>query len=165
MGKTNFLSYCNYPRLGVDWTVIGFDVDGVLADKPPASKKKWGRMNGLERHQRRDDLLDWYANADVLLRPTEAFIAISARRNDPSVRSVTEKWLDTYQPHCVGLFLLPVSRSIKNVVAFKRAVVNAQKLTDFTEDNKAILRGLLGYVPNTRLWYFDKTLETPVAFS
>jgi hypothetical protein len=144
--------------------VIGFDVDGVLVEKPPEASMKWGHMNGLQRQNRRMELLYWYESAASLLIPKEPFIAISARKELPEVRAITEKWLAKNQPNCVDLFLLPISRTIENVVQFKATVIRIQGLSDFTEDNKKILSGLHKVGLPTKLWYFDSTLVKPTPY-
>lgn len=144
--------------------MIGFDVDGVLVEKPPEASMKWGRMNGVQRQNRKLELLHWYESASSILVPTEPFIAISARKESDDVRTITEKWLEQNQPNCVGLFLLPISRTVENVIQFKSAVIRVQQLTDFTEDNRKILSGLEKQNLPTNLWYFDSTMEKPVPF-
>ena len=58
--------------------IVSYDVDGVLAEKPPLSSKKWGKMNGQERNERKQFLNDWYRNAAPLIQPKEEkFYAIS----------------------------------------------------------------------------------------
>lgn len=144
--------------------MIGYDVDGVLAVKPPMPDMKWGRMNGEQRRARQQQLLDWYSNCDPILQPDEPFVAISARKENPETRLATEIWIQRHQPNCRAIYLLPISRSIENVVAFKAAVIRDLELTDFTEDNKKILRGLAKEDLSTRLWYFDHTLPEPTRF-
>jgi hypothetical protein len=144
--------------------VIGFDVDGVLVEKPPEASMKWGHMNGFQRQNRKLELLYWYESASTLLVPKEPFVAISARKESPEVRAVTEKWLEKNQPNCIDLFLLPISRTIENVVQFKGTVIRVQELSDFTEDNTKILSGLEKLGIPTNLWYFDSTMEQPVPY-
>lgn len=144
--------------------MIGYDIDGVLAVNPPASPTKWGRMNGREREARRIELVEWYRNAEPILTPDEPFIAISARRDTPDVRLATEAWITAHQPNCVGVFLLPISRTVENVIAFKSAVIIAQELTDYTEDNRTILRGLHRAAVPARLWYYDRSMTDPVRY-
>jgi hypothetical protein len=146
--------------------VIGYDIDGVLASKPPLSEKKWGRMNGDERKAYKAQLLVEYANARPLLKPTEPFIAISARKNDDVIYNITLDWL--HQHHgdlVVSMALLPFSRTVENVVAFKSSVIEQYGLTDFTEDNKAILKGLSQLGLSTRLWYWVEGMAEPVPYT
>lgn len=144
--------------------MIGYDMDGVLAVKPPESTMKWGKMNGDQRNGRKAQLLEWYENAETLLIPEEPFIAISARRDTPETRQATENWLAKHQPNCVGLFLLPIARTVENVILFKGAVIESQGVTRFTEDNKKILRGLRKANTKADLWYYDHTMPEPERF-
>lgn len=144
--------------------MIGYDIDGVLADKPPAPTKSWGKSNGAERSARKLELLEWYRNAKPLLQPQEPFIAISARKENPETRSITQQWIDA-QPYghlCIAIALLPISRSIENTANFKTAVINHYELSQFIEDNKQILKRL--QTPNTKLYYWDKTLPEPIPY-
>jgi hypothetical protein len=141
--------------------VIGYDIDGVLADKPPQPTKTWGKSNGAERAARKQLLLDWYTTATPLLQPTEPFIAISARKETPETRAITEQWINQ-QPYghlCVAIALLPLPRTVENTARFKTEIINHYQLTWYIEDNKQILKRL--NTPNTQLWYWDKTLPTP----
>ncbi len=136
--------------------VCGYDLDGVLAQGPPKSAKPWGRMTGPEREGRRQELLRFYGTAPTTgLRPLERrFDVITARKEDPEVRRVTTAWLEQYFPKRVRtLVMLPVARSVKNVVAFKAENIIAMELTDFTEDNPQIVRGLVLAAPSCRIWH------------
>jgi len=145
--------------------MIGYDIDGVLADKPPAPDKPWGKSSGPERTARKQALLAWYHTATPLLQPTQPFIAISARKDEPHTRAITEEWIHR-QPYghlCVAVLLLNTSRTIENTANFKTQVINHYGLTAFTEDNKQILKRL--NTPATTLYYWDKTLPTPVLYT
>jgi hypothetical protein len=146
--------------------MIGYDIDGVLASKPTPSDKKWGRMNGIERREYKLALLDQYANATPLLVPTEPFIAISARKEDPAVRRVTTEWLmSRYGVLAEEVVLLPRSRSIENVIDFKSAAILNYQITEFTEDNKKILKGLaLNNLP-CDLYFWEEGMESRVAYN
>ncbi len=142
--------------------MLGYDIDGVLADKPPAADKTWGKSNGQEREARRLFLLEWYRNAEPLLQPTEPFIAISARKEDPTIRAITEEWI-RQQPYghlCVAIALLPLSRTVANTARFKSEIINHYGITRYIEDNKQILKALT--TPDTKLYYWDKSLAEPI---
>ena len=145
--------------------MIGFDIDGVLAEKPPASDKAWGKMNGAERNARKEFLLQWYENAGTLYQPTEPFVAISARKNEPAVTGITEDWLRKHYPMVRDVVLLPISRSIENVVRFKSAAIELYDITEFTEDNKKILKGLAAHNLDCKLWFWEKGMTERVAYN
>lgn len=145
--------------------MIGYDIDGVLASKPTPSEKKWGRMNGLERKAHKENLLYQYDNAKPLLIPTKPFYAISARKDEPLVRAVTTNWLkDRYGDLVLGVALLPMSRSIENVVKFKNAAIENYQITVFTEDNKKILKGLHENACPAELYFWEEGMSAPLAF-
>ena len=145
--------------------MIGYDIDGVLASKPTPSDKKWGRMNGAERKAHKENLLHQYDNAKALLIPTEPFYAISARKDEPLVRGITTHWLkERYGDLVLGVALLPMSRSIENVVKFKNAAIENYQITRFTEDNKKILKGLHENACFAELYFWEEGMSAPVAF-
>ena len=77
--------------------IVSYDIDGVLAEGPPPSEKKWGRMNKYERMERKRFLIDWYKYADPLYEPLDPFFfAVSARKNEYEVYHATKQWLDKY---------------------------------------------------------------------
>jgi hypothetical protein len=146
--------------------LIGFDIDGVLAEKPPASEKAWGKMNGAQRKARKEFLLDWYRNAEPLYPAiTEPFVAISARKDEVSIRAITVGWLNQHYPQVQALVLLPMSRSIENVVRFKSAALVNYQITDFTEDNKKVLKGIAGHNLDCQLWFWEKGMPERVAYN
>jgi len=145
--------------------MIGYDIDGVLASKPTPSEKKWGRMNGAERKAHKENLLQQYDNARPLLIPAEPFYAISARKDEPAVRAVTTQWLkERYGELVLGVALLPISRSIENVVMFKNAAIVNYHITVFTEDNKKILKGLHENDCSAELYFWEEGMSDPLAF-
>lgn len=144
--------------------MIGYDIDGVLADKPPQPNKPWSKSNGQERAQRKQQLIEWYATAMPLLQPVEPFVAISARKETPETRHITQQWIYS-QPYghlCVAIALLPIPRTLDNTARFKTTIINHYELTSYTEDNKQILKRL--ETPNTTLYYWDKKMDNPILF-
>lgn len=145
--------------------MIGYDLDGVLAEQPPPSNKPWGKMTGAERTNRKRALLDWYQNAKPLLTPTEPFIVISARKRSPDVYAATQDWLNRHHgERCLAAHLLNEPRSIENVVRFKSKIINTYNLTDFTEDNKQVLAGISKLNLPTRLWFWRNGMTEPIPY-
>jgi hypothetical protein len=138
---------------------VGYDMDGVLAQGPNPSKKPWRFMSGVERAGYKNDLLYAYEKAHPLLIPKDpSFVVISARKDNADVRSVTDKWLKRYGERVSGVYLLKVSRSLENVISFKSQIINELGLTDFTEDNPAVVKGLRTFCPKTRIWLYKEGL-------
>lgn len=136
--------------------MIAYDFDGVLAQAPPESKKAWRRMNGEERKARRAFLLAWYEATPPLFIPdvnVGHFEVITARSE--WAREVSLAWLQRRYPYRTGLHMLgKTSRTIENVVAFKADVLRRFGVTDYHEDNRAVVRGLRRAVPTCRVWHY-----------
>lgn len=135
----------------------GFDFDGVLAAGPAPNDKKWGVMNGEERRARKAHLLAHYAVAAKIHDPvTWTFHVITARKADPAVRRVSERWLtqNFAVGRVLGLHMLEVSRSVPAVIEFKAGIIQCLGITDFVEDNVKIVNGLRRLLPACRVWLF-----------
>lgn len=139
-------------------TEVAYDLDGVLAEKPPASSQKWGKMSGEEREARRRYLVEHYRRAKRILCPIGGgSIVISARKEEPSVRSATLAWfLDNYG-QTYKLYLLQESRSVENVIKFKTEVLRKNsQVKYYYEDNKKILTGLKKNLPHIKYFFVDE---------
>lgn len=142
---------------------VAYDLDGVLAQGPPRARVKWGLMKGPERTARRKALLDWYTTAPGILHPSDSFWVITARKDDPDVRAITERWLfNKFDNRVLGLSMLSVSRTIPHVIAFKASVLKMIDACVFVEDNLTVLRGLKRAGVPQQLLYFDGTSTVPV---
>jgi hypothetical protein len=147
--------------------IVSYDVDGVLAEKPPLSDKKWGKMNGQERNARKDFLNDWYRNAAPLIQPKEEkFYAISARKAEPNIYNITMKWLDEHYPERVlGLYLLMGSRTVENAASFKAETVLSLNIERHYEDNKKVLRAMAKRIPaSVELRFWEKGMLDPIPY-
>lgn len=147
--------------------IVSYDVDGVLAEKPPASDKKWGKMNGRERNERKQFLNDWYRNAIPLIQPKEEkFYAISARKAEPNIYNITMSWLEKHYPgRVIDLYLLNGSRTVENVAEFKASTVVSLNIARHYEDNKKVLRAMSKRIPpSVELRFWEKGMEDPIPF-
>lgn len=147
--------------------IVSYDIDGVLAEQPPPNSKKWGRMNGSERRERKDFLYDWYANAGKLIEPIEPkFYAISARKREPRIYEITKDWLNKYYgDKIISFHLLGVSRSVANVVKFKSDTVLELGVSRHYEDNKKVLRGMRKVLPpEIELYFWERGMNLPILF-
>ena len=127
---------------------IGLDLDGVCAEKPAMPEKRWGKMNGVERANRRNDLLKSYQNAKVLRAIPIGAVIVTARRGTTDVMEVTNNWFKANFAEVPKIYFLMVSRTVENVIAFKKKVLVDEKITHFYEDNKQILAGLKDCSPD-----------------
>jgi hypothetical protein len=147
--------------------IVSYDIDGVLADKPPASNLKWGKMNGEQRQERKKFLVDWYINATPLIQPKEEkFYAISARKLEPNVFDATEKWLNThYTNRVIDFFLLRESRTVENAARFKASIVCELGIMRHYEDNKKVLKEMRKHIPNNvELFFWEVGMEDPIPY-
>ena len=146
--------------------IVSYDIDGVLAEGPPPSEKKWGRMNRYERNQRKEFLVQWYRNAAPLLVPTEPkFYAVSARKLDPYVYTATEMWLDKHYPgRVIELFLMKEGRTVINAAKFKSEVLADCNVEIHYEDNKKVLKLMKETNPNIQYYFWKQGMEKPEIF-
>lgn len=146
--------------------IVSYDIDGVLAEGPPPSEKKWGRMNKYERNARKEFLVDWYRNATPLLEPTvEKFYAVSARKNEPYVYTATQMWLEKYYPNrVIELFLMEDARTVINAANFKSKIIELKKVQVHYEDNKKVLKIMKQNNPNVDYYFWQKGMVEPIIF-
>ena len=156
----------NVKLFGNSNVIVSYDIDGVLAEGPPPSEKKWGRMNKQERQDRKNYLVWWYANAEPLLSPKEPyFFAVSARKFEPDVYAATKQWLDNhFDNRVVDIFLLDKSRSVANAAAFKVDVLKRNGVQIHYEDNKKVLKLMKLMLPNVEYYFWEKGMADPVLF-
>ena len=137
---------------------VAYDLDGVLCEAPPANHKPWRKMKGPERAAHQDMLKDWYGKAKGLYWPTErAFHVITARSE--ANRAITERWLARHfggknAREVVELHMFSGARTIANVVEYKARVLKRIKATDYSEDNRDVVRALRRAVPECRVWHY-----------
>lgn len=142
----------------MDSKEYAYDLDGVLAEKPPASELKWGKMRGEQRQARVRYLIDHYRHAKRILTPMgRGSIVISARKEGQEVRSATLAWFLENYGATYKLFLLNKSRSVENVIEFKTEVLRSNpQVKYYYEDNKKILKGLKKNLPYIKYFYVDE---------
>lgn len=147
--------------------IVSYDIDGVLAEQPPANEKKWGHMNGAERKARKEFLYDWYDNAEKLIEPAEdQFYAISARKRQPRIHTITKDWLHKYYgDRIISFHLLGEPRTVENVVRYKTETVLSLGVQRHYEDNKKVLRGMRKLLPpEIELYFWEKGMGLPIPF-
>lgn len=144
--------------------VIATDLDGVLAAPPPESSIPWRHMNGLQRAERRRQLLDWYKQAEVWFRPSCQFHVITARKRDPLVRVVTEDWLRAaFGDQVLSVRMLDTSRNLENNIVFKAGVLHGlPEVPMYIDDTLPLLRGLRKAGVPQSLWRYRNGAITPL---
>ncbi|MGA7119750.1 MAG: hypothetical protein WBY94_06615 [Polyangiaceae bacterium] len=114
-------------------------------------------MTGPERIARRDALLAHYETAPVLYVPPafQDFVVVTARGQ--AAKDVTVAWLRRHYGHHVTAFAtLAGARTTERVVEFKAAFLREQEVTDYAEDNRAVVRGLRKVLSSCRVWHYKK---------
>ena len=146
--------------------IVSYDIDGVLAEGPPPSEKKWGRMNKQEREERKRKLVYYYRNARKLLEPEEPFfIAVSARKFEPDVYAATKLWMDEhFGKRVVDIYLLDKSRSVANAAAFKVSILKANGVQIHYEDNKKVLKLMKMMHPDVQYYFWKEGMEKPLLY-
>lgn len=108
--------------------MIAYDLDGTLAD---VNFKQAGYVS----------LASLYRNAKVIRQPDTPFIVITARgHTDPLQRAATLEWLRKNQPNYRGIRY--VDGSEKEKIQGKARVINDMNITDFYDNNPAIVSEL-----------------------
>ncbi len=151
---TKLISLASLPH-----TRWAFDLDGVLAVKPPLSDKKWTNMSGPERQAYRSATLEWYRIAERLGVPDVApTIVVSARKNTLDVIAATRDWMFGFDDlGMVPFYLLDKGRTVENAAAFKRDMVHEHNCDALVEDNMAVLKAMRRLQPACSLYYWDGT--------
>jgi hypothetical protein len=97
-----------------------------------------------------------YRQAKVFYQPDVAFIVITARpHGSASLRTATADWLKTNEPNWTGGIYYCQADNEQAVVAEKARLIKAHQVTDFTDNNEAILTALKPLVPGVTLWIID----------
>lgn len=138
--------------------MIGFDLDGVLAEAPPKPPRPWRYLSGWERREHQRLTLKHYESAKPLLSPLKGkrTIIISARKKTREIEDATWLWLGrTYQRTWFDVHLLEGPRTYETVVEFKAKVIRRIGVTDFIEDNPTVVRELRKKLKRrARVWLY-----------
>jgi len=119
--------------------LIGYDLDGVLCDKPPKRGKPYSRQKKAEREAYAAELLRHYTTAAVRFVPQGRFVIVSGR--SARYRSEIEAWVRRNGlSHCEGIYLNPKTRTRRNMVEHKINICRQLDVGLFYEDDPAIAR-------------------------
>jgi hypothetical protein len=88
--------------------------------------------------------------AKVIHRPTGNFIIITAQPDIPAVHSAVSAMVNDNFPNCQRVVF--VSGSEAQVAEKKAGVIKRNNITDFTDNNRAILAKIKELVPDVTLW-------------
>ena len=102
-----------------------------------------------------------YRQAKVLYVPDVAFIVITARPHaSAGVRTATADWLKANEPNWTGGIYYCNAGSEQGVIEEKARYIKSNRVTDFTDNNEAILAGLKPLVPGVVLWLIDNGVRS-----
>jgi len=89
-------------------------------------------------------------NAKVIHRPTGNFVIITAQPDIPAVHSAVSAMVNENFPNCQRIHF--VSGSEAQVAQKKASIIKRSGISDFTDNNRAILAKIKELVPNVKLW-------------
>lgn len=90
------------------------------------------------------------ADATVKYRPKGNFIIITAQQDTPAIHSAINAMVKENFPNCVNVYF--VSGGEAEIIKKKAAAIKRLNLTDFTDNNRAILAGLKELNLGVKLW-------------
>lgn len=98
-------------------------------------------------------------NAEVLYRPKGNFIIITAQRDDAAIHNAVSEMVSTNFPNCQRVHF--VSGGESDIIAKKAALIKEHNLTDFTDNNRAILAGIKELNTGAKLWVMTSDGRKP----
>lgn len=90
------------------------------------------------------------ANAKVLYRPKGNFVIITAQQDNASIHTAISSMVADNFPNCQRVYF--VSGGEAEVIKKKAAAIKRLNLTDFTDNNRAILAGIKELNTGAKLW-------------
>jgi hypothetical protein len=99
------------------------------------------------------------AHADVLYRPKGNFIIITAQQDNASIHSAISSMVADNFPNCQRVIF--VNGGEAEIIKKKAAAIKRLKLTDFTDNNRAILAGLKELNLGVKLWVMTQSGRKP----
>lgn len=99
------------------------------------------------------------AHADVLYRPKGNFVIITAQQDNPSIHTAISSMVSDNFPNCQRVYF--VSGGEAEIIKKKAAVIKRLGLTDFTDNNRAILAGLKELNLGVKLWVMTSNGRKP----
>jgi 5'(3')-deoxyribonucleotidase len=119
--------------------MIAFDLDNTLANI------NFDNVYGI------NDLVARMQKATVRYKPTNNFIIITARGDNPKVQEATRTWVKENLPGCEGIYF--VTGSGNAVVSKKIAVMKRHNVTEFADGRSSVLDEFKKQDPSLKLWH------------
>lgn len=98
-------------------------------------------------------------SADVLYRPKGNFIIITAQQDSPEIHRAVSEMVNVNFPNCQRVIF--VSGGEADIIKKKAAAIKRNGLTDFTDNNRAILAGLKELNLGVKLWVMTSSGRKP----
>jgi hypothetical protein len=124
--------------------MIGYDLDGVISEKYEIDKSFWD-CDGKERKAFIFIKKFHYNNANVIIRPSEEFIIVTARTE--KYRSITLNWLQKNNISPKDIFFMKDKRNKRNIINYKMDKIKELGVTTFYEDDETICKLLKKKIP------------------
>jgi hypothetical protein len=96
------------------------------------------------------NIVNAISRAKVLYRPTGNFVIITAQQDSPSIHTAIKSMIADNFPNCQQVVF--VSGSEADIIKKKAAAIKRLNLTDFTDNNRNILAGLMELNLGIKLW-------------
>ena len=98
-------------------------------------------------------------NAKVLYRPKGNFVIITAQQDTPEIHNAVSEMVSVNFPNCQRVYF--VSGGEAEIIKKKAAAIKRLGLTDFTDNNRAILAGLKELNLGAKLWVMTSSGRKP----
>lgn len=99
------------------------------------------------------------AKANVLYRPKGNFVIITAQQDSPQIHTAIKSMIADNFPNCQRVVF--VSGGEVEIIKKKAAAIKRLGLTDFTDNNRAILAGLKELNLGVKLWVMTSDGRKP----
>lgn len=127
--------------------MLAYDIDGTLAD------------TDFLNIYTKDQLINRYKRAKVLYKPTEDFIAITARGKDSEVMQATRTWIRENFNNCKGIYFVEGSEEEK--ITGKAKIVIEQRSDGYVDTNVNTLKLFKKYgITNIDLYHLILSTRT-----
>ena len=104
------------------------------------------------------DLFAAIAQADKLYTPVGDFIVISAQPTSGAIRGAIRTMINDKYPNCTNIYF--VSGSEQQVISAKARAIKNHSVTEFTDNNTAILKELSLRLPNVKFYKISNGKRT-----
>lgn len=98
-------------------------------------------------------------SAEILYRPKGDFVIITAQQDSPEIHRAISEMVSVNFPNCTRVHF--VSGGETDIIKKKAALIKSLGLTDFTDNNRAILAGIKELNTGAKLWVMTGSGRKP----